>query len=105
MNPGFDEQWLHKVLELLRSEVEPRLLPLVQFCLEHPRDRLSVEDLARRFRAYRRALEYRLARAHRGGGWALKIACDRDSRDSKAVGRNAQFSWRHGPGSVTLDKV
>jgi hypothetical protein len=46
MNPGFDEQWLHEVLELLRSEVEPRLLPLFRFCLEHPRDRLSVEDLA-----------------------------------------------------------
>jgi transcriptional regulator GlxA family with amidase domain len=64
MNPEFDEQWLHEVLELLRSEVEPRLLPLFRFCLEHPRDRLSVEDLARRFRVHRRALEYRLARAN-----------------------------------------
>jgi AraC-like DNA-binding protein len=63
MSSQFEVRLRDEVLRLLRSNVEPRLLPFFEFCLEHAHERMTVEGLARRFRIHRRALEYRLAQA------------------------------------------
>jgi len=51
------------ILQELRRCVPPRLLPAFRYCLEHPENPLSVEQVAEACGIKRRALEYRFWKA------------------------------------------
>ncbi len=52
-----------RILQELRCCVPPQLLPAFRYCLEHPENPLSVEQVAAACGIKRRALEYRFWKA------------------------------------------
>jgi transcriptional regulator GlxA family with amidase domain len=61
--PSTGPQVAERILQALRADVPASLLPAFRFCLEHPGEPLSVEQVAEVCAIRRRALEYRFQRA------------------------------------------
>jgi AraC-like DNA-binding protein len=106
MNSRVGVRWSDAVLDTLQADLEPKLVPLIRFCLEHAREPIGVEDIARWCGVHRRALEYRLAQAglpppNRVVAWARLVqAAWRFSRDPSTIATVAEASGYCSPNAM-----